>query len=295
MRILDPRWTGATFLMYFGGLVALGSSIALLGVIGDDHGEGALAGFSVLFFGALIAIALALRQRERPVAAGVFAFVGVLLFAFMVASFWTWFGWLDDDENGFAGFDVARLSVLLLTLIAAVAATRAFRAPFIALITATVTWLFVTDLISGGGDWSAVVTLLVGSAMLIAGLALDGGEARPYGFWVHVVAGSLVAGALLHWWSDGDFDWALMTVVGLIYMAMSAGLRRGSYAVIGALLLAMATAHYVDQSVPIVNLLGETGERSEAWVAPLGFLFLGLFLALVGLFLARRRREPDTT
>src|SRR5687768_9441796 len=104
IRIFDRRWTSYTFLLYAGGLMALAASVALLGVIQDDHGDGAFAGFSVLFFAGVTIIALGLRQREHPVTAGVFAFVAVSLFGTMVGAFWTWFDCLEESDNDFEGF-----------------------------------------------------------------------------------------------------------------------------------------------------------------------------------------------
>ena len=105
-------------------------------------------------------------------------------------------------------------------------------------------WYFVTDLVSSGGNWSAWVTLFVGLFLFVMGLANDGGDTRPYGFWVHVVAGLTIGGALLYWWHSSDFQWALIIVVGLVFMAVGAGIRRSSYAVLGTIGLVLATAHY---------------------------------------------------
>ena len=79
------------------------------------------------------------------------------------------------------------------------------------------------------------MTLFVGLFLFVMGLANDGGDTRPYGFWVHVVAGLTIGGALLYWWHSSDFQWALIIVVGLVFMAVGAGIRRSSYAVLGTI------------------------------------------------------------
>src|SRR5206468_7390874 len=121
----------------------------------------------------------------------------------------------------------------LLTLIAALMAIRIFRFPLIVFIAAGFSWLFVTDLVSSGGNWSATVTLLVGIALVFRGLALDGGDSRPYGFWVHVVAGLTIGGALIYFWHKSNFDWALIIITALVFMAVGGAIRRSSYGVLG--------------------------------------------------------------
>jgi hypothetical protein len=295
VNVVRARWTSASFLVYAGALTVLFAASALLGVIEGDHGLGTFAGFSVLFFVVPAALAGALRRSGRHITAGVFAFVAVALFAVMIGAFMSWFGWLDEvDDNPFHGFDVARLALVLLTIVAAVVALRIFRFPLVVLILAGAGWYFVTDLVSGGGNWSAVVTLLFGLALFLAGLPIDSGDTRPYGFWLHVAAGLTVGGALLYFWHSSDTQWALIIVAGLVYIAVGAAIRRSSYAVLGALGLAAATAHFSERTFfPGGDV--ESFEEPQPWVAPVAYLCLGFFLALVGLLLARRRGADEQT
>ena len=148
-----------------------------------------------------------------------------------------------------------------------------FKFPLFSLVIAGLGWYFVTDLISSGGNWSAWVTLLAGFFLFVLGLGNDGGDTRPYGFWVHVVAGLTIGGALLYWWHSSDFQWALIIVVGLMFMAIGAALRRSSYGVIGTVGLVLATSHYVGGGT-----FGITSGSPSAtkWQGPVGFLCLGL-------------------
>ena len=45
---LRPRWSSASSLVYLGGFVILVATAALLGILGDEHGDWALVGYSVL-------------------------------------------------------------------------------------------------------------------------------------------------------------------------------------------------------------------------------------------------------
>src|SRR5918994_153038 len=56
---LRPRWSSASALVYLGGFVALLATSVLLGILGDDHGDWALVGYSAL------ASALAAIRRFR--------------------------------------------------------------------------------------------------------------------------------------------------------------------------------------------------------------------------------------
>jgi hypothetical protein len=177
----------------------------------------------------------------------------------------------------------------LLTLLAALAALRIFRFPLLVAIAAGAVWYFVTDLLSSGGNWSATVSLLVGLAMFLRALVLDGGDSRPYGFWVHVVAGLAVGGALLYWLHSGDWQWAVIIVFSLVFVLVGAAIRRSSYAVLGVVGLVLATGHY---SFGEAFGLGSV-ERPTTWAVPVAYLCLGLFLVLVGMMLHRRGDAAD--
>jgi hypothetical protein len=283
-----------SFLAYTGALTALVASVAWLGVISDDHGQGTFAGWSVLFWLLAEVLAFALLGRGHRVAAGLFGFVGLGLFALMVGAFFSWFGWLPHDKP-LGGFHIGILALQLLVLIAAAIDLGIFKFPLFALVLAGLGWYFVTDLVSSGGNWSAWVTLFVGLFLFVMGLANDGGDTRPYGFWVHVVAGLTIGGALLYWWHSSDFQWALIIVVGIVFMAVGAGIRRSSYAVLGTIGLFLATWHYAagSGSSGSVDIFGaQTPSRPASWAGPVAFLCLGLFLALLGMVFWRRDPEP---
>jgi hypothetical protein len=283
-----------SFLAYTGALTALVASVAWLGVISDDHGQGTFAGWSVLFWLVAEVLAFALLGRGHRVAAGLFGFVGLGLFALMVGAFFSWFGWLPHDKP-LGGFHIGILALQLLVLIAAAIDLGIFKFPLFALVLAGLGWYFVTDLLSSGGNWSAWVTLFVGLFLFVMGLANDGGDTRPYGFWVHVVAGLTIGGALLYWWHSSDFQWALIIVFGIAFMAVGAGIRRSSYAVLGTIGLFLATWHYAagSGSSRSIDIFGEQAPSGPAsWAGPVAFLGLGLFLALLGMVFWRRDADP---
>ena len=112
------------------------------------------------------------------------------------------------------------------------------------------------------------------------GLANDGGDTRPYGFWVHVVAGLTIGGALLYWWHSSDFQWALIIVVGLVFMAVGAGIRRSSYAVLGTIGLFLATLalrarRRPSEPLPTTAFGDEPPNGPASWAGPVAFLCLG--------------------
>jgi hypothetical protein len=284
-------WATGSFLAYTGALIALVAAVAWLSVIQLNHSQGALAGWSVLFWFVAEILAFSLLPRRR-VLAGLFGVVGLGLFAFMVASFFDWFGWLPSDKP-LGGFHLGLLFLVLLVLFAAAIDMAIFRFPLFVLAVAGLGWYFVTDFISSGGNWSAWVSLFIGLFLLVMGLGLDGGDTRPYGFWIHVVAGLTIGGALLYWWHSSDFQWALIIVVGLVFMAVGAGIRRSSYAALGTIGLALATGHYAVGET--FGLGGEAPSAPTTWAGPVAFLCLGVFLAFVGMVLWRRGETPAET
>lgn len=287
MKIVRAGWTSASFLLYAGAIVALIAAFAWQDVISNEHGKGVFAGWSVLFLAVALALAVGFRARRRPLIAGLFAFVAVALFAVTVGAFFSWFGWLSHDDP-LHGFHWGNLGLELLVLIAALAALRVFRFPLIVAIAAGVAWYFVTDLLSSGGNWSAVLTFLLGLFFFVLGLALSG-DRRPLGFWVHVVAGLTIGGAILYWWHASDADWAGIIVTALVFIFLGSAIRRSSYALLGVIGLVLATGHYSLGETFALLPFGE--EQATTWAAPVAYLCLGLFLVLLG-WLLQRRREP---
>jgi hypothetical protein len=288
MEIVRPRWASWSFLLYAGGLTILGAALAALATLSDDHGHAALAGWAFVFFVASSAVALLLRRDgQHPLAAGVAAVIAVSLFTVFVGSLLSWAGWLDDGDALFRGFDLARLTLFLAALAAALVALRAFRFPLLVQVAAASGWLFVTDLLSGGGDWSATVSFLVGLGFLAAAVALDAGGHHPYAFWLHVAAGLAIGGSLVWFLHDGDFEWALIAVGGLLYVALADRVLRSSWAVLGAIGILMSAAHFSTGELSVGSIFfGGTDVSSLR--ASIVFGVAGLVLMLLGGLLARR-------
>jgi hypothetical protein len=302
--VTQPRWASASFLLYAGGIIVLVAAAQSLQQLADDYGSGAFVGWAVLDLVLLSALALAFRAAGRWIAAGVFALSAVAVWGVFVGALEAWFGWLPKVLHPFRGFHVSLLLLALLVLLAALVALRVFRFPLIVVVVAAAGWYFATDLVSSGGNWSAVVTLLVGLAFYAAALSVDGGPARPYAFWLHVAAGLTVGGALLFFWHRSDTNWALVAVASLVYVALAVMTRRSSYAVLGAYGLYLAAIHFAGEwsgrstellpYLPFYLLFPLTGglyyEESggREWAFPLTFAFLGFLLVALGLLLERR-------
>ena len=286
MDVLKPRWTSASFLLYAGGLTVLGSAVGALVYLSRSYGDGALVLWTLLVLAVLYALAHAFRIRDRWIAAGVFAFASVIAWAAFIYALWVWFGWLHSTSfsHPFEGFSVARLSFALLVIAACIDDGRRFRFPFISLITVFAVWYFVTDLISGGGNWSTWVTLIIGLIYLAAAGANDSASS----FWWHLGAGVLIGGALLKWWHVSDLDWALISVAALFFVGVSYASKRSSWAVLGAVGLFLAGSHFaVEWSKGTTSILGVRNPRD--WVPYAVFAFVGFLLVALGL--RRRGRE----
>lgn len=307
MKAVRVPWSSASFLAYFGGLTILGAVGTLLNAQADQHGSGGLVGWALLVFLGVTAFALYARGRGHRVTAGLLALSSVASFVVLLGALLDWFGWLASvDESPFGGFRISVLFLEFAVVATALAALRVFEFPLLVFVVATGTWLFVTDLLSGGGDWSAVVTLLVGLALLAAAVVVDFADARPYGFWLHIVAGVTIGGALLWFFHDGDWEWILVAIAGLLYVAVGDRLLRSSWVVFGAWGILQAAAHFAAKwSGDVLYgafylfpfLIGAafdetSGSRSDhAWAAALVFGLTGLVFVAIALVIARRRRE----
>ena len=291
MEIVKPTWSSWSLLVYTGGLTVLGAAVSALGYLSSQYGDAAYAGWSLVVLLILTAIAFRFRDIQR-VTAGVFAFVSVAMFVAFVDAVWKWWGWSNgaSGSSPFAGFHLGRLVEELLVLLVAVWAVKAFRFPLLVVWVATFSWLFVTDVLSSGGNWSAWVSIAVGLVLLLVGLALDGGDRRPYGFWVHVVSGLTIGGALLYFWHAGNWHWSLIGISGLVFIWAATMTRRSSWAVLGALAILGAATHYTVEwwrrGVPFLSSVQPGSSRG--WVPPVVFAVAGFILVTLGLGVSRR-------
>jgi hypothetical protein len=180
-----------------------------------------------------------------------------------------------------------------LIVAGAVVELRGYRFPLLVLPASIAAWLFVTDLVSNGGGWSAIVTIVVGLGYLLAGSTLDHGPRRPYGFWLHLVAGFLIGGSLLFFWHSGDFKWALLAIGALVFISVAVSTGRSSWAVLGTVGLLLSAGHFaiewtrVGYSIIFAGVIPSSGSRG--WVAPLVYAFVGFLLVTLGLLVGRRR------
>jgi hypothetical protein len=301
-------WTNASFLAYLGGLTILASILALLSVQSDEHGAVGLVLWASLILAILASFAFAARETGHPVTAGLLAASSVGAFVVFAGALFDWFGWLPDthdDQVFLNGFHVGLLAVELLTVVAAAVALRLFRFPLLVLVLAVASWLFVFDLLSNGGDWAAILTIVIGLVFLLAAIAVDDGPSRPFAFWLHVAAGLAIGGGLLWFFHGGDFDWVLIAVAGLLYVALGNRLARSSWVVLGAWGVLQTAAHWADKWSDVTNTFGlfflfpftiefdsYDEHYSHQWAGPLIFAVTGLVFIGIALFLARRSRPP---
>jgi hypothetical protein len=242
-------WSSASFLVYLGGLTLFASLASLLVAQADDYGSGGFVSWALLVFLATEACALFALVNGRRVTAGLLALSAVAAWVVLLGALLDWFGWLAHTNSPFAGFHLSHLFLELALVFAAAAALAVFRFPLLVFPLAAGTWFFVTDLISGGGDWSAVVTVIVGLMLLSWAVAVDRGSTRPYAFWLHVVAGLTFGGGLLWLFHKGDWDWILIGLVALLYIWIGDRLVRSSWVVLGAWALLQTTAHFAAKMV----------------------------------------------
>ncbi|HKU56745.1 MAG TPA: hypothetical protein VJP41_06970 [Gaiellaceae bacterium] len=302
-RELKPIWTSATFLVYAGGLTVLLGGLAALGYLAANYGPGAETGWALLILVILYAVAHGLRIRERPIAAGIFAFVSVVAWGAFVLFAFEWFGW-NGVHAGLSHWSWARTIAILLILGAAWDARRRFDFPFIRVISAVLGWILVLDLLPAGGNWSAAWALVVGLAYLGAGTIRN----EPSAFWLHFVGGALIGGAILDWAHTSDGDYAIVSIVAFVFVILAYATRRSSWAVFGTIGFYIATIHYIvgsptalaegffglgssstctaTQGSPPVCM--SSGAPISPWSPALAFGLLGFFLVALGL-LGRRR------
>ena len=296
---LRPRWSSASALVYLGGFVILFATFALLGILGDDHGEWALVGYSVLATGLALSVALWLEQSGREVAGGVIATLAVLFFALLVGSLESALGILDAE---LADYQPGSLLLEAATVGAALVALRRFRAPLLVLPIAITLWIFVADLGSLGSwdDAGVFLSIVAGVALIAAGVVVDRAGREPYGFWLHLVGGFALGVGVIGL-VDSDLAWVLVGLLSLAYVAAAYLLGRSSYAVLGAIGILATTTYFTLDGFSLFGAFlpfgsGEIEKGLDLWQVALSFVVAGLVIVGLGLVedrvTALRVREP---
>jgi hypothetical protein len=323
-----PAWNSSSFLVYAGGLtVLLGAAVGLVYLGYEDRGGGARAGWTLLFLAIVYGIAHGLRVRGRWLAAGIFAFVSVLVWATLVLLTMRWIGWhpfnvfnpyygglpfrgFHHPGTPFSSWSWSRMLFWILVLVAAWYDRRVFKFPFIRLISAVVFWFFLADLLTTGrGTWFEIVALLTGLAYLLIGNLTD----KPSAFWLHVVGAELISGAVIHWFHTGDGDFAVISIVALVFVLVGYWTERSVWTVFGTVGFIVATYHYLGvlgAGGPFGLVLGASQECTSGigtpltctsmgpsispWAPAVAFGLLGFWLVGLGLLGNRRGRTPTT-
>jgi hypothetical protein len=307
VTVFRAPWSGASFLVYLGGLTILSALGSLLSVQASHYGSGGFVAWALLIFAVVTGLALLARRHGYRITAGLLALSSVAAVVTLLGAALDWLGWLADINatSPFAGFHVSLLVLEFAVVAASAVAVRVFSFPLLVLPLTAGAWLFATDLLSSGGDWSAAVTLLFGLALLAVAVALDQGGATPYAFWAHVVAGLTIGGGLLWFFHSGDWDWVLVAIAGALYIAAGDRLARSSWIVLGAWGALQTAAHFAAKWTDIVASLfplfylfpfvlasafGETGPRTaHPWASALVFALTGAIFVAVGQLIATRR------
>jgi hypothetical protein len=292
VQAVHPRWSSSTFLVYTGALTALGAAGAWLSYLSSKTGDFGDVVWALLLVLVLKVAAFGFLRRDQRVTAGVFAFGMVAAYAGFIGTVWKWFGWNAFPQT-FDGFHWAFYVLALIWLTAALITLAVFRFPLIVVHALLAAYLLFTDFISGGGTWTAIVTLFVGLVYLIFAFAVDAGSARPYGFWVHVASGLLIGGSLLWFWHDGWFGWILVVLASILFVLFGGSVGRSSWTVLGAFGLFIASVHYVlDWTNVQLSVFGDQGsDSSRPWVSPLVFTVTAGLLIALGFREARRRPQ----
>jgi len=303
-------WSSASFLAYLGGITILIATLALLGIQSGEHGAGGFVFWAALLFLVLTACALAARSTGHAVTAGLLALSAVGAVVIFAGAVLNWFGWLPDlhdDTVLTSGFHFWLLVLEVVAIVAGVVALRIFQFPLLVFVVAAASWFFVFDLLSNGGDWAALLTIAVGLVLLGAGVAVDTGPSRPFGFWLHVAAGLAIGGGLLWFFHDGDFDWILVTLIALGYIALGNRLERSTWVVLAGWAILQTAAHFAEKWSDVTatffffplfpftafsGLDGSGEQHGHQWAGPITFAVAGAVFIGIALVLARRARPP---
>jgi hypothetical protein len=309
-------WSSSAFLLYAGAYVIAASVVSLAAGLGDrsDVGDLKLVLFTGLLVILLAIVANALRRTGDRVPAGLFAVIALVMFGIWVGVTESWLGLWPDDTESFvpSDFEVGTPLLTILLVAAGLGEIQLFRFPLLVLPTAVAAWYGLVYLIvsaipgSPEEDAHGMVALLVGLALVAAGIALDRLDRRPYAFWLHVVGGLAVLGGLVAMLHEDAWEWVLVGLVSVGYVVAAEVLGRSSYTVLGAGGFVFAGTYLIDKWLssppdfllfpfPLAFFYLEAGGGGDGWSGATATAVLGGLLFVGGLGLERgwwlRRRS----
>jgi hypothetical protein len=290
MGAVRAPWSSASFLHYTGALIVLVASIGLLSSLSDDYGKAAFVGWSLLVLVIVALLAAGYERAGMRTVAGLFGFVTLAVFIVFVGALEVWIHLLGTDDEPISGFHIGLLILYAVAFVAALVNIARFHFPLPVVVVAAATWLFIVDLISNGGTWSAIVSIFVGFFLLLTGAAVD----RTYGFWLHIAAGLAMGGAFLYVWHSSWWEWVLIGITALVFFLFAAALDRSSYAVLGTIGLFLVASHFIEDWVgssvdPFDFIFGEGGPASHPWARAILYAVFGIILVGIGFWFERRR------
>jgi hypothetical protein len=227
--VRKPRWSSASYLLYLGAFTVLAAAGAAYAYLSSLYGDAAFVGWTLLMLAILLALAASFRSRGPWLAAGLFAYLSVAAFGTVVGALFTWWGWGGGSSNGspFHGWHWVLWLLILIVLAVSLAALRAYRFPLLVLPIALLLWFLVTDIVSGGGSWSADWWLIVLSSVLFIAI----GIATSRSSWAVIGSLGMFAAAVhfsIDWASGGAFGlptkaWVpivVAAVLGFVFVAL---------------------------------------------------------------------------
>ncbi len=290
-----PRFDLTHLLWYAGALIVIGAMGLFTSLAFSRWGGGALATTAFLYALLFALLGGVLWRRDLKVPGGLCIAVTVTmapLFVFGLQHMLGW--WSDGDPGGYRDFyhwiKASWLPMEVTTVLAGVIAIALCRFAFLAAPIAVALWFMSMDLVPWffGEDWSgweqrAVVSTWFGVAMLVAAWWTDLRARADYAFWLHLFGLLAFWGGLTMTDSDSELSKAFYCLINVGLLALAVFLRRGAYAVFGALGVALYLNHLADEIF------------RDSLLYPFALSLIGLLILGAGLFFHRKRSAIDQT
>ncbi|BDG04823.1 hypothetical protein [Anaeromyxobacter oryzae] len=253
-----PSSTAREVLLLAAGMLAAAPAAAVALSTWERFGGAAAAfGTSALAAAAALAGAGTLRRRAPGASAALLA-AGLALVPFAVHCGEHWIGWAvtspppDDLGDWLLGH---RLPPLAAAAAATVVALRILRYPVLAAALAAIAWFAAMDaapaIFGPSPTWTqhALLSTLLGLAVLGTGFGLDGRTRRDHAGWLYVAGLVSFWGGLTTAQSASRTSLVLYVTVQLWLLAAALLVRRRAFAIAGAIGLAGAAGRIADATL----------------------------------------------
>lgn len=250
-----PRFDLVHLLWYAGALIVIGAMGMFTTEAWSRFGMGSLVVIALAYGIAFAAAGEMLWRRNLRVPASLLVTVAVTMAPLAVFALQNWLG--TDMPGPYRGFyrwiKSDWVSMELVTILVGLVALSRYRVGFLLMPVSVALWFLSMDVVQFltasdalDDQTRKVVSVVFGSAMILAAWAIDLAARKDFSFWLHLFGALAAWGGLTAMDSGSEVGKAIYCAINIVLLFVSVFLQRRVYAVFGAIGVTVYLGHLAE-------------------------------------------------